>query len=425
MGGALFTLELIAECLRGPVLLPAGSGIDSSKLSSALPTLGLRLLDLPLELLEAPEGEAYNPVVSSCICFGGCGKALVFELPDQLLHEYESRGRPLAFAAIRTSTAGRSEGAAKTAGAVLLASACVDLRKEVLHAQQVARLSSEDGSNASLCPFRRCGFQLTAVHGPGSALALECLFRVYAGSHIPMTGAAVVQPAAVAAAVPVSPVMPISSARMKDCSVGSSGSSMEGSPQRDAATQTEPIAHVHAASAATALATLVLEETQRNRHSQTPAEGLYQLVGNVANVPSHSKSGDAFFADEIRVHGSVVPAHSDVPATAAPAFEHGTAAADAEAEAKAKRLRRRSSVLTEILPTTAEAANPSATLPHIIGTPEAVTPITPSPNSGAPPEAANPITPSPFGGGPPEVSPSLNLVSELVRELWQIRSISS
>merc|ERR1712008_66843 len=137
----------------------------------------------------------------------------------------------------------------------------------------------------------------------------------------------------------------------------------------------------------------------------------HQVVGNVAQLPSHSGGGVAFFADEIRVHGGAVPDHVDAPATVAPALEHGAAAAveDAEAEANATHFLRRSSGLAETLSTAAEAANPTTPLLHGAG----------------PPEAGNPITPSPYSGGPPEVSPSLNLVSELVRELWQIRSISS
>jgi len=427
MGGALFTLELIAESLWGPVLLPATAGIDSSRLSSAPPALGLRLLDLATELLEAPEGEAYSPALSSRVSFGGRGKALVFELPDQFLHEYKARDRPLPFwllacAAVEPSTAGRSEAtttvasaaaAAKTAGTVLLASACVDLRQEVLHAQRVARLSSEHSNSPSLCPFRRCGFQLTTVHGLGSALTLECFFRVYAGSHIPPTDAALLQPAAVAAAVPVAPSIPTSGVRAKDCCVGNRGSSMQGPPQRDAATQTERIAHFPAAAAATALAALVMEGTQRSRHSQTPAKGPHQAVATVAQLPSQSGGGVAFFADEIRIHGGVVPSQVDEPATVGPALDHGVAAAaaaeaaSAEAEAETIHFHGASSGLAETLSTV--AANPT----------------TPQPHGAGRTEAANLITPSQFSGGPPEVSPSLNLVSELVRELWQIRSISS
>jgi len=383
MGGVLFTLELIADSLQGPVLLPP------TALASAPPILGVRLMDLAPEFLDAPEGETYSPAVSSCVSFGGRGKALVFELADQLLHDHEACGRPLplwllALAAIRPSTARRSEAtraasataaaATKAAGgSVLVASACVDLRQEVLHAQEAARRSSEHTSNPSASPFRRCGFKFTAVHGPSSELTLSCFFRVYEGRHIPMTGTALLQPAAVAAALPVAPVMPSSGAQAQDCSVSSRGASKQGpsqqwqqQQQRDAVTQTELTAQVHAA-AATALAAMVLEGTHRSCHSQTTAEGPQQ-----AQLPSQSGRGTAFFADEIRVHGGEVPAHVDASATVVQC--HSAAFAD--------------------------------TLPSAS-------------------EAADPTTPSPYSGRPPEVSPSLTLVSELVRELWQIRSINS
>lgn len=194
MDGALFTLELIADSLRGPVSLlsslAAARGTERRPAgeSNIRPALGLRLLDLPHVLLEPLDGEVCYGTADTAggkcqIIFGGKGKALTFELLDD-----SEEILPLwLMALVRChQQVGREEGtppgAPAAAVAVLIASACVDLRAEVQRAREVHR----HGSIGSA--FRRCTFRMTAVQNLGGALCLDCYFRVYAGEHRPLAG---------------------------------------------------------------------------------------------------------------------------------------------------------------------------------------------------------------------------------------------
>jgi len=210
MSGQCFTVELIVEGIRGPdrflnAVLAAGDGAADSLGSASpsataaalaksriTPALGLRILDLPHAVIEAPEGEVYGTRIvkpGEChIAFGGRGKALMFEvledsdapLPLWLMALVK---RPAPDAPFGDMQAQSGTPTAAAASAVLLASACVDLLAEV-------RACASRGARHSnaVCAFRRCSFQLVGVHDACCSVVLDCYFRVYAGSHQPLAG---------------------------------------------------------------------------------------------------------------------------------------------------------------------------------------------------------------------------------------------
>jgi len=132
------------------------------------------------------------------ISFGGRGKALIFELPEKDV--VDTAALPLWLMALvrqppsATDALAPAEGAAASAQgstAVLFASACVDLREQVRVAAASARCSSNDcggGAAASPVAFRRCSFRMTAVRDADCSLELDCYLRVYAGSHRELSG---------------------------------------------------------------------------------------------------------------------------------------------------------------------------------------------------------------------------------------------
>lgn len=184
-GGALFTLELIAQAVKGSAgasLLsmlqaqPEGSGTASS----LRPALGLRLLDLPPVVIDAPEAEGYGTSSGSRVAFAGRGKALVFEFPD-LVDSQLSKPLPLWLMALARKTDPDSP-------SVLMASACVDFRDDLMHAAAQAKHLGGKAGVSSPCPFKRCSFRMTPVRDAGCALTVECYVRLYAGSQRPVTG---------------------------------------------------------------------------------------------------------------------------------------------------------------------------------------------------------------------------------------------
>lgn len=198
MKSALYTLELLADTLCGSAGAIASDVVEDnqsdirSKSSSSRPALGLRLLDLPPAVLEAPTGQAFGTLRSSRVSFRGKGKALVFELPELFLQQEEPV--PLWLMALAMQP--------DSASAVLVASACVDLRQEVTRAAAVFKQCS--GTLATGNTFRRCSFRMTAVRDGNCDLTLDCFLRLYAGGHQPLTGnELLLQPVAVAPSVTI------------------------------------------------------------------------------------------------------------------------------------------------------------------------------------------------------------------------------
>lgn len=380
MGGALFTLELIADGLCGPLgslmatlAAPAATSATSSlsAASTALgigrPALGLRFLDLAPVLIDAPEGSSFGSATRSRVKFEGRGKALAFELPDMANGTAHNSPMPLWLLALAKQPGTESS-------AVLLASACIDLRGEIARAA-----SDRCAGEAAACPFRRCAFRMTAVRDAGCALTLECYLRVYAGEQRPVTGGELLlEPSAV--------------------SGGIFGSVDHAAPEQCcAATQTEDVDSPEGASA---------EAHSRNPEEQAPqgksplpldvsatsAAGATPDQEGQSNAPllqrsAHRPGGrDAFFADEILVHHP-------------PGDRKTNAAAQSRASGHTARINTAS-------PTAHASSSRSPTASQV---------------GAARLDDDDPGT----GGtqGSPAVSSSLPLVSELVRELFQIREI--
>eukprot|EP00933_Yihiella_yeosuensis_P036104 TRINITY_DN29802_c0_g1_i1.p1 TRINITY_DN29802_c0_g1~~TRINITY_DN29802_c0_g1_i1.p1 ORF type:complete len:340 (-),score=71.00 TRINITY_DN29802_c0_g1_i1:19-1038(-) len=179
-----FTLELIAEALHGS----AGTAF-----ARQTPAIGLRLLDLSPAVIEAQDGQAFGTSQSSRVSFRGRGKALVFELPEAMLLEESQQPLPLWLMAL----AKESKVSEVPGSAVLLASACVDLRQEV----EWALASLKKGvRSAPINSFRRCSFRMTAVRDASCSLRLDCFLRLYAGSPQPLTGNELLETITVASA---------------------------------------------------------------------------------------------------------------------------------------------------------------------------------------------------------------------------------
>ena len=162
MGTSLFTLEFVVDALCGP----AGC---ASQLTETRPAIAVRLLDLSPVVVDAPDGERFASMEDSKVSFEGRGKALVFDLPNFYLDD-ASTPIPLWLMALDNRVCGM----ASASTAVLLASACVDLRTEVLRAVAV-------GLRGGPSPFRPVTFQLTPVNDAECVLTLGCFVRLYAG----------------------------------------------------------------------------------------------------------------------------------------------------------------------------------------------------------------------------------------------------
>mmetsp|Transcript_117348 Transcript_117348/g.203915 ORF Transcript_117348/g.203915 Transcript_117348/m.203915 type:complete len:376 (-) Transcript_117348:54-1181(-) len=374
MGGALFTLELIADGLCGPLgslmaalakpaAAAAAGGVSAADAALGIgrPALGLRLIDLAPVLIEAPVDASFGVSASSRVKFGGRGKALAFELPSMPGDNLQT-GPPATSAMPLWLLALAKQPGTETS--VLLASACVDLRGEIARAA-ADRCSGE----AAACPFRRCAFRMTAVRDAGCALTLECYLRVYAGEQRPVTGGELLlEPSAV--------------------SVGIFGDHPVHEPpvreQRCAETQTEePECPEEAPTAERS------PSAQRGSAGATSAAGVTPIQEEVQRPRASQGGRNAFFAEEITVQNPP-----------------GRGARRASAEVRS--VARAAEVRTG-LGRTADTVH--ATSPNV-----AV--------AGAPLDddghGADRIQASPAS---PEVSSSLPLVSELVRELFQIREI--
>eukprot|EP00928_Gymnodinium_smaydae_P055240 TRINITY_DN38834_c0_g1_i1.p1 TRINITY_DN38834_c0_g1~~TRINITY_DN38834_c0_g1_i1.p1 ORF type:complete len:399 (-),score=55.15 TRINITY_DN38834_c0_g1_i1:110-1219(-) len=362
-GYALFSVELVADRFSGPV----GSAVTFSATEHGVrPALGLRLLDLTTAVLEAQEGETYGRYADSQVRFGGRGKALSFKLPLPTAREHHSESPPLSLdplplwvMALARQTRGGHIADGSTSGAspaVLLASACVDLRAEVARAWPglFGQATSLAVAPTSGTPFRRCGLRLTPVSDGGCALTLECYLRVYAGSQRPlMGGELLLQPAL------LQPSRASEQAALTPAAATSVETQTEEPSQPSQPVLGAEIGAGDARQQAPVTATLPVGSSSPAWADVGPRAELSTERGRIQprGVGPAPKTG-AYFADEITLRGSGcgLPLHGAMPAS--------TAAAVAP-----------------------EAAGRSCT-------------------------------------AGPEVSGSLPLVAELLRELWQIRSVS-
>lgn len=182
---ALFTLEVIVQCLRGS----AGAGLLELRNAHTAegppltlkPALGLRLLDLTPVVVDALDDETYGTSQNHSIAFGGRGKALVFELATASLRQ---ASQPLPLWLMALARKGDADGPA-----ILMASACIDFRGDVVHAAT---------HMAAPSPFKRCAFRMSPVRDGSCTMTLECYVRLYAGAQRPvMGGELLLEPSAV------------------------------------------------------------------------------------------------------------------------------------------------------------------------------------------------------------------------------------
>lgn len=343
MSTELFTLELIADCLWGP----SGSCSQEPEEEPLQPALGIRVLDLPCFSIDAPEGEDFEDEEDSCISFASRGKALVFELPEALIES----GTPLPLWLMLLAKRGAS------VAATLLASACIDLRSEVLKAMQHERR----GALAGPVAFRSCSFRMSPVIDQGCRVTLNCFVRLYAGAHQPLSGGELLlEPAAMLSVDTAGPQRPTSTKRC------SAETQTEAPPALAPALEKPPLESPGegTASEAKKIAAGDLRLTAERR-PRTPLPPPPADPGSSEEMSRAMKKLGAFFPEEICLGGEL-PGTSTILTTSA---ELG-------------------GVLTT------ELTAPS-TLPELTKAPGEVT-----------------------------VSSSLPLVSELLRELWQIRSVT-
>lgn len=344
-GFTLFTVELIADSLLGPI----SAALASAGPNRGQPVLGLRLLDLPPSVLEAPEEEEVADGPSGRFRFGGRGKALMIELPDAML---EARGGPMPlWLMLLVRDPERPSNVA-----TLIASACVDIRTEVDRASSHGRQGA-----CAPCPFQRCTFTMTAVRNAGCEIRLDCLLRIFAGVQQPPLGSeTLLEPAAVAVFAP--------GASLGSGDRKTGGSSVSSLAEREdtkqsCAVQTQTDADV--------------DETSKPSAAASPADVFGTSMPSPDRVevvcPTPPCKDGAFFPDEMRFGQVAVPSEL----------------AREEERPHPVECRARSDV-------TASSS--------VLG-----------PLSEKYSAVAN---------GPPSVPPSLPLVAEMLRELWQIRSIS-
>jgi len=363
MGASLFTLELIADALCGSAgnlaaamltsaPVPTQQGAPGLRLTGAAapcPSLGLRLLDLAPALVDALDGEVFRSAPESRIAFGGRGKALVFELPESSVwrcdkgeHGVLQTPMPLLLMALaRPPEAG--------AAAVLLASACVDLRQEVMH----AALDGHGGGASACCPFKRLAFQMTSARDASCTLTLRCFLRLYAGGGRPISGGELLlEPNAVAPA-PLPAPLPAELG-------GVAGE------RRSVETQTE-----------------TLHESDAKRHESEPTSAATEHMHSRSRHQSHRHAAGDCFSNDVQSGdrcGVYFP--------------------------------------SEIVMSCPETRNVGPM--GGIATPECLSSL--DLDTGNADSVA--VCGGPAPGQTPDVASSLPLVSKLLRELWQVRSVT-
>lgn len=164
---AVLALEVVADHVT---VQHAKSGATASA-NALLPALGIRFLDLPAVVIDAPNGQCF-PAAEGCIPFDGRGKALLFELPQTIVQESTHVPLPLWLTVLA-----RPQHAVSSEQAFLVGTACLDMRAQALCAA-VGRPSTLD----SPVPYQSCAVGMTSARGIRDALQLQCrlrLFRVY------------------------------------------------------------------------------------------------------------------------------------------------------------------------------------------------------------------------------------------------------
>lgn len=404
MGVARFCLEIVADSLHLDSSIHGAAAVALPALAGAThPALGLRLLDLSTAVLEAPEGECYEALSASrSVYFGGRGKALVFELRADMVQGDDSgleatftasgaEPLPLWLMALAAPASALPPGSG--GAAILLASACVDLRGEILRAASPKQ--SALGGYAYV-PFRKCSLQLTPVRDAHCAFTLDCYLRVYAGSQQQLSGGELlVEPRAVMR--PKAP-RPVASAETQTAA--------ELERPHEARPLVQP-----AVSAATALA----------------AEA-------ASDVASNSRFGASCtavaMADLVAACTGRTPLSGAAPA--APA-----APERAPLRGGLRRSTRAACTSDDAVFPPALCLGPLSACPFACHTgpfnaarsPAPLAPPAP-PKASAPPTPATPLVPpnasAPDGDSRPAMARaacSLPLVSELLRELWQLRAV--
>jgi len=330
----LLTVELVAESLQGS----AGRAVSQKSPERQIPALGVRLLDLAPAVIEAPDTEAFGASAESFVSFNGRGKALVVEMPIAASEAAEPI--PLWLLALALQPAG------VTRSAVLLASACIDLRQEVLRAISVK------GGTSAPCTFRRCSFRMTPVRETSCNLQLDCFLRIYTGSHQPISGTELLlEPIAVAGAAsprrggllqglgPRQPEQSTVETQTQPESIAASGT-LEKQKQPKAVSASSTV------------------ETQTQPEAVEEVRPKVSTTSALPSRPAVDRVDGVFFADELRVQSAEPPQEQALDGPASPEV-------------------------------------PKTGLEDCIAR------------------------------GPPDVPSSLPLVSELVRELYQIRALKT
>eukprot|EP00746_Dinoflagellata_sp_MGD_P163365 gnl/MRDRNA2_/MRDRNA2_91349_c0_seq1.p1 gnl/MRDRNA2_/MRDRNA2_91349_c0~~gnl/MRDRNA2_/MRDRNA2_91349_c0_seq1.p1 ORF type:complete len:366 (+),score=56.92 gnl/MRDRNA2_/MRDRNA2_91349_c0_seq1:61-1158(+) len=169
----VFALEVVAD----HVTVKHAKSTSSALANSLRPAVGVRFLDLPAVVIDAPAGQGFPPSEGS-IAFHGRGKALLFELPQKLVAEGSTQV-PLP---LWLTVLARPQHAVGSEQAFLVGSACLDMRAEAA-AAALGRPSTLD----TPIPYRACTIQITSVRGIANALRLQCrlrLFRVHGDHHL-------------------------------------------------------------------------------------------------------------------------------------------------------------------------------------------------------------------------------------------------
>lgn len=219
---------------------------------------------------------------------------------------------------------------------------------------------------ARLCPFRRCCFRMTSVAGAGCSLSLECYLRLYAGAQQPSgtLELPLLESSAAAPEMPPTMAVGVQAPSPSWATAGHhSGLAME------AAARDEDEASTRAASPQHAAATLPGRVAAASPKRMTPARGVY-------------------FAEEIHLGPSRYGGEGVGASPAAPAS-----------------------------PTTAT----TSPIAHVEGSSVRHTPV---PVRDAAGQMDTEDASQEFSSPRIQVAESLPLVSELVRELLQIRNIS-
>eukprot|EP00929_Paragymnodinium_shiwhaense_P094018 TRINITY_DN54379_c0_g1_i1.p1 TRINITY_DN54379_c0_g1~~TRINITY_DN54379_c0_g1_i1.p1 ORF type:complete len:405 (+),score=83.14 TRINITY_DN54379_c0_g1_i1:73-1287(+) len=396
----LFTLEVVVEKLAGPAGRLLG---DANALQ---PALALRVFDLPPVVLHASSGERYGAVVDSAVSFEGRGKVLSFTVPKAMLRasagalrgSSEAERAPIPLWLMALGKQAEDAGPA----AVLLATACVDLRGEIVRA-----LSRAQGPCPKLaCPFRRCQLLMKATRDASCSLSLNCYMRLYSGQlrqHV--EGEMLLEPTTI--------VPELSGKPQRGSAAVPPESPAPRSSLRAVETQTEALDVAATRSGHASFADSVLEASaspslaspwrhgrqlaaEDGRSSWPAAQAATGLPGSPAlagsTAPSRpargwsvrvqeGTSGDVFFPGEIKLRGS-----------SAAAQETGDGLAEG-------------------------SLHSSATADFGGGPP----PLTQRPSPGQ--SCGQAMLAAAETQEEPVVSTSLPLVSELLRELWQIRSV--